>query len=338
MLDVEGARVSFGGHAALDGVDLRVGPGETLAVLGPSGCGKSTLLRAIAGLQPLDVGTFRWNGDDITTIPAHQRRFGLMFQEYALFPHRDVVGNVDFGLRMQGLDRARRAARVAEVLDLVGLGDAATRKVANLSGGEQQRVALARALAVQPRLIMLDEPLAALDRALRDRLLDEITALLAREHLPAIYVTHDQDEAFAIATEIAVMRAGRIIQRGTPADVWTRPADAWTAEFLGFGPAFACEARRGVIVGPWGEHHHAEIRDGGVSLLVRPDALHLSDAGEIRGAVARTTFAGARVAIAIEPESGPEFVVHVASGDVPRPGSAVRVAVEPSAVLLYPRD
>ncbi len=181
MLRVDGAGVRFDGVAAVDGVDLEVGAGETVAILGPSGCGKSTLLRAIAGLQPLDAGTVTWDGADLAEVPPHQRRFGLMFQEYALFPHRDVTGNVAFGLRMAGVSRAERDRRVAEVLDLVGLGALRDRRVAQLSGGEQQRVALARALAVEPRLLMLDEPLGALDRPWRERLLGRVPGV-ARSH------------------------------------------------------------------------------------------------------------------------------------------------------------
>ena len=238
MLRVEGAVVRFGADTAVDGVDLDVGAGETVAILGPSGCGKTTLLRAIAGLQPLTSGRITWRGEDLALgVPPHRRRFGLMFQEYALFPHRDVTGNVAFGLRMAGVSAAEREHRVAEVLDLVGLGALRDRRVAQLSGGEQQRVALARALAVEPRLLMLDEPLGALDRPWRERLLREIRSLLDRTQLPAIYVTHDHEEAFALADRIVVMRAGRVVQAGRAADVWRHPADLWTADFLGFGPS-----------------------------------------------------------------------------------------------------
>ena len=216
MLRVEGAVVQFGDRRALDHVDLAVGPGETIAVLGPSGSGKTTLLRAVAGLQRLGEGCIRWDGDDLAGVAAHERHFGLMFQEYALFPHRDVAGNVEFGLRMTSSDRAARARRVDEVLELVGLTGLRARSVASLSGGEQQRVALARALAVSPRLLMLDEPLGALDRVWRRRLLTEIRAILDRAALPALYVTHDHEEAFAIATRVAIMRDGRVVQVGAP--------------------------------------------------------------------------------------------------------------------------
>ena len=168
MLRVEQAVVRFGDSEAVAGVDLEVGAAETVAILGPSGCGKTTLLRAIAGLQPLTSGSISWGHEDLAAVPPHKRRFGLMFQEYALFPHRDVAGNVEFGLRIAGVGRDERKRRVTEVLDLVGLSELRDRRIAGLSGGEQQRVALARALAVEPRLLMLDEPLGALDRPWHD--------------------------------------------------------------------------------------------------------------------------------------------------------------------------
>ena len=252
MLRVERAVVRFGATTAVDELDLEVGAGETVAILGPSGCGKTTLLRAIAGLQALDAGRIDWDGDDLAGVPAHRRQFGLMFQEYALFPHRDVAGNVAFGLRMAGLDRGERDRRVTEVLELVGMSAFRDRRVAQLSGGEQQRVALARALAVEPRLLMLDEPLGALDRPWRERLLAEFRSLLDRTGLPAIYVTHDHEDAFALADRIVVMRAGQVVQAGPPADVWRRPADPWTAAFLGFAPAVDARLTANGVETPWG--------------------------------------------------------------------------------------
>ncbi len=208
MLAVQHAVVRFGDHAALDGVDLTVRDGELMAVLGPSGSGKSTLLRAIAGLEPLQSGTITWDGSDLAGVPAHRRRFGLMFQDYALFPHKDVAGNVGFGLRMQGRPAEEVRARVQEVLALVDLDGFGHRSVTTLSGGEQQRVALARALAPEPRLLMLDEPLGALDRTLRERLTIDLEQLLHRIGMTSIYVTHDHAEARAIGDQLVVMRAG----------------------------------------------------------------------------------------------------------------------------------
>jgi thiamine transport system ATP-binding protein len=233
VLTVDGATVRFGEYAALDGVDLSVHDGEIVAVLGPSGSGKSTLLRAIAGLEPLAAGTIAWDGTDLAGTPPHKRRFGLMFQDYALFPHKDVAGNVGFGLRMQGHAQPDVERRVTEVLALVDLEGFEHRSVTTLSGGEQQRVALARALAPEPRLLMLDEPLGALDRTLRERLTVDLEQLLHRLGMTSIYVTHDHAEARAIGDQLVVMRAGRVEQIGTPDDVVAHPANEFVAEFVG---------------------------------------------------------------------------------------------------------
>lgn len=234
MLTVEDVSVSFGATRALDGASLDVGEDEIVGLLGPSGCGKSTLLRVIAGLQTPDSGRVCFDGDDLGSVPAHRRRFGLMFQDYALFPHRNVGRNVAFGLEMQesstGVDNARR---VAEVLEMVGLAGWEEREVDGLSGGEAQRVALARTLAPRPRLVLLDEPLGSLDRMLRDRLVGEIRDILTAAETPAVYVTHDHDEAERVGDRIAVMRAGRVIASGTLTELRTNPPDPWITEFLG---------------------------------------------------------------------------------------------------------
>ncbi len=339
MLQVQGAHVRFGDFAALDGVDIEVGSHETVAVLGPSGCGKTTLLRAVAGLQPLDSGRMTWDGADLAPVPSHQRHFGLMFQEYALFPHRDVAGNVEFGLRMQGLDRAARTARVHEMLDLVGLGDAGERAVATLSGGEQQRVALARALAVEPRLLMLDEPLGALDRAWRARLVDDIRSLLDRSALAALYVTHDHTEAFAIAQRVVVMRAGAVVQDARPADVWRRPADAWTAEFLGFGAATRVQSDHGVLDTPWGRlPAPGDAPPGPRDHGFRTDALSLTPDGAITGSVARVVFGGTDVVVTVAPDTGASLVVRVPQSQAPELGERVRCSVWADALLCYRPD
>jgi len=233
MLQVRDVTVSFGDTTALDQATLEVGDHEIVAVLGPSGCGKSTLLRVIAGLQRPDSGSVTFDGEALERVPAHLRRFGLMFQDYALFPHRNVGRNVAFGLEMQGLQRSEVDRRVAEVLELVGLGGWEQREVEGLSGGEAQRVALARTLAPRPRLVLLDEPLGSLDRMLRDRLVGEIREILQAASTPAIYVTHDHDEAERIADRLAIMRAGRIVQAGTLDEIRASPATPWVQEFVG---------------------------------------------------------------------------------------------------------
>lgn len=232
MLQVSDVRVSFGDTDALDGVSCEVGDDEIVAVLGPSGCGKTTLLRVIAGLQQVDAGSVRFDGEDLTDVPVHLRNFGLMFQDYALFPHKNVAGNVGFGLLMQGRPAGEVRSRVAEVLELVGLGGWEDREVEGLSGGEAQRVALARTLAPRPRLVLLDEPLGSLDRILRERLVGEIREILQAESTPAVYVTHDHDEADRVSDRALIMRAGNIVASGTLAHIRSTTTDPWTREFV----------------------------------------------------------------------------------------------------------
>jgi thiamine transport system ATP-binding protein len=233
MLDVRDVTVTFGDVAALSSVSLEVTEGETLALLGPSGCGKSTLLRVIAGLQRPDSGSVSLDGVDLASTPPHRRSMGLMFQDHALFGHLPVGANVAFGPRMQGMAGEEVTTRVSVSLALVGLAGFDDRDIATLSGGEAQRVALARSLAARPRLLMLDEPLGSLDRALRDRLVEEIPVLLRHVGLTSIHVTHDHDEAFAVADRVAVMRAGRIERLGAPVEVWRDPRSEFVARFLG---------------------------------------------------------------------------------------------------------
>jgi len=233
-LVVRDLTVRFDGTTAVDRVDLDVPAGSVTAVLGPSGSGKSTLLRAVAGLEPPTSGSIRYAGRDLAAVPTHKRGFALMFQDGQLFSHQSVGRNVGYPLRLRHRAGDNTRARVAELLDLVGLAGFEHRMPATLSGGERQRVALARSLAVEPRMLLLDEPLSALDRDLRERLAGELHDILRRAGTTALLVTHDQEEAFAIADRMAVMRAGRLVQAGTVADVWRQPEDAWTARFLGY--------------------------------------------------------------------------------------------------------
>ena len=231
-LSVCGLAVTYGDLRAVDGVDLEVAAGEVVALLGASGSGKSSLLRAVAGLEDVAAGEVAWDGRSMVCVPVHKRGFGLMFQDGQLFEHRDVGSNIAYGLT--GLPRVQRSERVREMLELVGLPGFERRRVTTLSGGQAQRVALARALAPAPRLLLLDEPLSALDRALREQLATDVRAILREGGTTALYVTHDQDEAMTVADRVGVMEAGRLLRLDTPQRLWADPASSKVARFLGF--------------------------------------------------------------------------------------------------------
>ena len=231
-LSVRGLAVTYGDLHAVDGVDLEVAAGEVVALLGASGSGKSSLLRAVAGLEDVAGGEVAWGGRSMVRVPVHKRGFGLMFQDGQLFEHRDVGGNIAYGLT--GLPRAQRGERVREMLELVGLPGFERRRVTTLSGGQAQRVALARALAPAPRLLLLDEPLSALDRALREQLATDVRTILRQGGTTALYVTHDQDEAMTVADRVGVMEAGRLLRLDTPQRLWAEPGSSKVARFLGF--------------------------------------------------------------------------------------------------------
>lgn len=235
MLELRHLSKTYEGKPLLSDVSFTVAEGETVCLLGASGSGKSTLLRMIAGLESPESGDIRFDGMDLVQTPPHLRDFGMVFQDYALFPHLTVFDNAAFGLKMRDQSKGQIQERVAEVLKLVNLTGFESRKVTELSGGEQQRVALARALAIRPRLLMFDEPLGALDRTLKDQVLDELRHILHETRIPAVYVTHDQEEAFTIADRILLLHEGRIVREGTPAEVWSHPGSAWTARFLNVG-------------------------------------------------------------------------------------------------------
>ncbi|MFD7064314.1 ABC transporter ATP-binding protein [Streptomyces sp. NPDC059906] len=340
LLSLEGATVRFGGRAVLDDVGLGVAEHEVVCVLGPSGSGKSTLLRAVAGLQPLDAGRVTLDGRDQSGVPAHKREVGLMFQDHQLFPQRDVAGNIAFGPRMRGASRAEQRARVAELLQLVGLPGAARRSVAALSGGEQQRVALARALAPRPRLLMLDEPLGQLDRSLRERLVVELRELFGRLGTTVLAVTHDQGEAFALADRVVVMRDGRIAQSGTPLEVWQRPADAFVARFLGFENVAEASVTGQAATTPWGKVPVPEDAPQGTrTVLVRPAGVRLVPADEgLRCTVTARTFRGTHVAVHLQPEDAPRLEAACALRAAPEAGAAVGVEFDAAEVVVLGRS
>ncbi len=279
MLEVRDIHKSYEGQPLLMGISFTLEPRQTICLLGPSGSGKSTLLRIIAGLETAERGQVLWQGRDLAGTPPHLRDFGLVFQDYALFPHMDVADNVSFGLKMKGWPDDDRTSRLAEVLELVNLSGFEHRDVTALSGGEQQRVALARALAPRPRLLMFDEPLGALDRALREELIGQLRLILHRTGIPSIYVTHDQEEAFGIAHRILLLHEGRIVRAGEPHHVWARPGSTWAAGFLGLGnilPATVLDTRArmktrcGIFVVHCAHQHHVGDE---INLLVRPKAV-----------------------------------------------------------------
>ncbi|MFA5883862.1 MAG: ABC transporter ATP-binding protein [Acidimicrobiia bacterium] len=318
MLEVQDLVVRYEDRAdaapAVDGLDLRVGDGEVVCVLGPSGSGKSTLLRAIAGLEPPAAGTVAWDGVDLRDTPPHRRRFGLMFQDHALFPHRDVGGNVAFGLRMQGVASDAARARTADLLTLVGLPGTEDRAVRALSGGEQQRVALARALAPDPRLLMLDEPLGALDRALREHLVDELRAIFGRRDRAVLLVTHDHEEAFALADRVVVVRAGRVEQDADAATVWQHPATPFVAEFLGYNVTAAF----------------------GPLVAVRPEGLTLASAG-VPVTVVDRTFRRDHFRVRVRTASTQEVLdVAVRGSAIPDAGSTAHLVLDEAAAVPLP--
>jgi ABC-type Fe3+/spermidine/putrescine transport system ATPase subunit len=314
MLDVRAIHKQFApGQPVLRGVSLTVAAQEIVCLLGPSGCGKSTLLRIIAGLERPDAGAVWLNGADVSATPAHRRGIGLMFQDYALFPHLTVADNVAYGLRMQKMPAAQRRARVVEMLALVDLDAYANRAVDDLSGGEQQRVALARTLAPNPALLLLDEPVANLDRLLRDELVVEVRRILKQLHVTAIFVTHDQEEAFALADRIAVMHDGQIEQIDTPVQLYRRPANTFVAGFLGFHNlllVLGVNAESGVVHTTAGDFFApvlaAQATDN-MRLLIPPDAAVLDDRqpglsyAPFAGRVVTTTFRGSTFRLEVIP-------------------------------------
>lgn len=296
MLEVREIFIGYESRTVLKDISLEVGRGETVCLLGASGSGKSTLLRIIAGLEKPDRGEILWDGVDLGSTPPHLRDFGLVFQDYALFPHLDVFENVAFGLQMRRLPRDEISQRVANALDLVNLNGFDRRDINELSGGEQQRVALARALAPRPRLLMFDEPLGALDRVLREDLLNELRGILHRTEIPSLYITHDQQEASAIGDRVLILHDGSIVREGPPAEVWARPGSAWVARFLGLGVVVEGRVRAGGRVrSDLGDfplrcaHSHRE--GDPVNILVRPAAHgEDTDTTAIDGTVADVIF------------------------------------------------
>ena len=345
MLVLENLGKRFGNFVAVDDVSLEVPDGEFLTLLGPSGCGKTTTLRMIAGFEAATSGHVRLGDRDITKLAPQRRGIGMVFQNYALFPHLNVFENVAFGLRAAGVKRGDLPRRVDAALGLVGLADLAKRRVQDLSGGQQQRIAVARAIAPEPRLLLLDEPLSNLDAAMRERTRTELRALLKRLGMTAIFVTHDQEEAFALSDRIAVMNAGRLQQVGPPEQLYQQPANLFVAGFMGRanllhatvsgmqGDRLVCETNAGahIIAVPVGS-----LRTGqNVRVLLRPETLSLMARNEdalpsdLGGVVSDRRFAGAHTYYQIKLASD-EITVIGATRDA-RVGEPVHVRVDPQA-------
>lgn len=313
----------------LTGISFSQAKGEVLAVLGPSGCGKSTLLSIIAGLLPPDTGTVHWSGKDLSKIPPHKRGFGLMFQDYALFPHMRVRDNVAFGLRMQGLSGPAIDKRVAETLKMVGLPGFEQRDVSTLSGGEQQRVALARAMAPEPSLLMLDEPLGSLDRTLRMQLMDDLREIVRKARQTTLYVTHDQEEAYALADRIVVMQAGKIAQIGTPRGIYRSPSSAFVARFIGLTNLVPGEAEGAQVSTPLGNFPLTEPARGAVLVLFRPDGANLDGRGKaLSGKVREVAFMGETVRAQIKVQDLELSFEFPSSVRLPSPGEEITIYLD----------
>jgi ABC-type Fe3+/spermidine/putrescine transport system ATPase subunit len=360
LLEIRNVSKSFGATPVLHDVSFDVDRGEIVCLLGPSGCGKTTLLRIIAGLEQAGAGQVLFARRDLLETPVHQRSFGLMFQDFVLFPHRNVYDNVAFGLRMAQHSKAAIQQRVAEMLELVGLTGYEARRVHELSGGQQQRVALARSLAPRPALLLLDEPLGSLDRTLREDLMEELRRIL--KHAPvgpdapagitSIYVTHDQQEAFAIADRVVVMNAGRIEQVGPPLVVYRQPANPFVARFLGMHNLLPGHV---AAVAPdlWVSTALGNLRCGrcvarvavgdSVLVLIPPDAASLASStlGEtqnlVHGQLLGVSFRGSQVKVTLgyAPEAHLVFdLPGSAADDLPQPGQPLRLALDPDGLSL----
>ena len=334
-------------QTVLKNINMEISAGNIVSLLGPSGCGKTTLLRIVAGLTAADSGKIILNDQPIDCIPPHERRFGLMFQEFALFPHKNVLDNVAYGLQMQRSPKKEIRNRAAEMLELVGLTGFETRDVADLSGGERQRVALARSLAPQPHLLMLDEPLGALDRILRQRLMIDLIRILRQVHVTTIFVTHDQTEALAMADQIAVMDSGRIEQIASPERLYNQPANGRVARFLGFENLFNAtviapgkvETPLGRLLAETGDH----IPGSPVTVLLRPDRVWLdegrtgagADSVLIQGKVVDAFFWGHSYRLHMQTDRGVALAFDLPNDrPPPSPGTRLKLMFGPAAVTI----
>jgi len=339
---LEQLRRVFAGVVALDELSLTLAPGELVALLGPSGCGKTTALRLVAGLDEVTSGRVVFGGTDVTTLGANKRDVGMVFQAYSLFPHMTAMQNVAFGLRMRHVHEQERRQRAGEMLELVGLSGFADRYAHQLSGGQQQRVALARALAIQPQVLLLDEPLSALDAKVRGRLRDEIRRVQLDVGITTLFVTHDQEEALAIADRVGVMNKGRLEQLGPPTTIYSRPATPFVAEFVGLTNRIAGEVKFGEVVvrGVSLPLVNSDTPTGPAVALVRPEAVSLaadgeSSSGQLVGTVIAVAFLGATSRVTVD--LGDVIVLAqmpTSQASANPAGSRVRLTLRPDPVLI----
>ncbi len=339
---------SFGTTRALDGLSLEIAPGELVALLGPSGCGKTTALRIVAGFESADTGSVLVDGKDMLPVPAARRDMGMVFQSYSLFPNMSALDNVAFGLRMRKLAAGKRRTRAAELLDMVGLAPQAQQYPHQLSGGQQQRVALARALAIEPRVLLLDEPLSALDAKVRLQLREQIRTLQQRLGTTTMFVTHDQEEALSMADRVGVMRLGKLEQIAAPDELYTEPATAFVAEFVGVMNRIPAElqgsgtvAVLGGTVPVKGGQSQTEALGGdtAVDALVRPEGLTMQVAQNGNGIVTHRTFLGSvtRVRVLLSGDIAVQIDRPSSEGAALAPGTSVSVILPPEPVLIAPR-
>jgi putative spermidine/putrescine transport system ATP-binding protein len=342
---LHGLTRTFGTVRALDGLSLEIAPGELVALLGPSGCGKTTALRLVAGFEFPDSGAVLVNGTDVSGVPAAKRDMGMVFQSYSLFPTMNALDNVGFGLRMRKTGAAERQRRAGELLELVGLSAQARQYPHQLSGGQEQRVALARALAIEPRVLLLDEPLSALDAKVRLQLREQIRTLQQRLGTTTLFVTHDQEEALSMADRVGVMKDGKLEQIDAPDELYAHPATTFVAEFVGVMNRLPGTLASGAVTVlgltvPVKEQS-ASVADGNVDVLIRPEGLLMTQAEGGNGTVTTRTFLGSVTRVSVLLAGDADVTVQVdkpsAEAALIPPGSPVSVAVPLEPVLVAPR-
>ena len=339
QVELIGVIKDYGAHRALNSIDLVVKPGEFVALLGPSGCGKTTALRALSGLELINGGRILIDNVDVATVPTNKRDIGMVFQSYSLFPHLTALENVEFGLRMRKVAAGQRRVRALEALDTVGLGKHSARFAHQLSGGQQQRVALARALVTRPRVLLLDEPLSALDAKVRVQLRDQIRRIQTDLGITTVFVTHDQEEALAVADRVAVMKDGTTEQIGTPEELYATPSTPFVADFVGLSNRVSAELSGGKVVvhGMTLDLLGQRLPDGPVTAFIRPEDITLDSEG-IPGTVVSSSFLGSlrRTQVVLDDDS--LLSIQHAVDTKPLPGEVVHLRLKGAPVSAVQRS